>query len=77
MVNGDSISNIEVNDTSNTNNKNTSNKQVNLSEYSLDKKIEAVLGSTRANTEERANFLNGLVKFGQISQSDRDYLIGV
>lgn len=50
---------------------------VNMKQYNLDQKIASTLGSTKPNSKTRENFLNGLVKFGEISQDEKDYLMKI
>ena len=53
------------------------NKQTNIKEYNLDKKVESILGTTKPNSVARQNFLNGLVTFGEITKEEKEYLMGV
>lgn len=56
---------------------NTQDGKINISQYSLDKKIESTLATTKPNSKARDNFLGGLVKSGKISNEEKAYLMGV
>ena len=72
---------LKVNMSSGSSNQNVEssqqNKQKNLKEHNLDKKVEGILGATKPNSVARQNFLNGLVKFGEITKEEKEYLMGV
>jgi len=70
---GDSVSNSSGASTGSS----AQSNKVNVSEHSLDKKIEATLATTKANSKARDNFLSGLVKSGRISNEQKAYLMGV
>ena len=71
---------VNINDSvsdSNNSSQQGNNEKINISQYSLDKKVEATLATTKPNSKARDNFLGGLVKSGKISNEEKAYLMGV
>ncbi len=68
-----------MNDTSSnaTEQNSSNNSKFDISQYSLDQKVIATLGTTKPNSKARENLLKGFVNTGKITSDEKNYLMGV